>query len=42
MIGGAYFAKIMAMCSGVMQSIVACPKPVMVVSEQCEQVSGLT
>ncbi|NDH89469.1 MAG: enoyl-CoA hydratase, partial [Flavobacteriia bacterium] len=26
--GKAYFAKIMAMCSGVMQSIVACPKPV--------------
>ena len=26
--GRAYFAKIMAMCSGVMQSIVACPKPV--------------
>lgn len=26
--GQAYFAKIMAMCSGVMQAIVACPKPV--------------
>lgn len=26
--GKAYFAKIMAMCSGVMQAIVACPKPV--------------
>lgn len=26
--GRAYFAKIMAMCSGVMQSIVNCPKPV--------------
>lgn len=26
--GKAYFAKVMAMCSGVMQSIVNCPKPV--------------
>jgi enoyl-CoA hydratase/carnithine racemase len=26
--GKAYFAKIMALCSGVMQSIVTCPKPV--------------
>ncbi len=26
--GKAYFAKIMGMCSGVMQSIVGCPKPV--------------
>jgi enoyl-CoA hydratase/carnithine racemase len=26
--GKPYFAKIMAMCSGVMQAIVACPKPV--------------
>lgn len=26
--GRAYFAKIMALCSGVMQEIVACPKPV--------------
>lgn len=26
--GRAYFAKVMAMCSGVMQSIVNCPKPV--------------
>ena len=26
--GKAYFAKIMGMCSGVMQGIVACPKPV--------------
>ena len=27
--GRAYFAKIMALCSGVMQAIVTCPKPVM-------------
>lgn len=27
--GKAYFAKIMALCSGVMQSIVTCPKPVL-------------
>lgn len=26
--GRAYFSKVMAMCSGVMQAIVACPKPV--------------
>jgi len=26
--GRAYFTKVMAMCSGVMQAIVACPKPV--------------
>lgn len=26
--GAAYFAKVMAMCSGVMQAIVNCPKPV--------------
>ncbi|UOA27865.1 enoyl-CoA hydratase [Pseudosulfitobacter sp. DSM 107133] len=26
--GNAYFAKVMAMCSGVMQAIVNCPKPV--------------
>jgi enoyl-CoA hydratase/carnithine racemase len=28
--GRAYFAKVMAMCSGVMQAIVTCPKPVIV------------
>ncbi|MGV8987220.1 MAG: enoyl-CoA hydratase [Cypionkella sp.] len=26
--GGGYFTKVMALCSGVMQAIVACPKPV--------------